>query len=410
MTSSAVSAARLDDASHLRAAALALALITVLAAGAFVAAQATIDARAASLEPEVNARRSRGLAVLRARLQQPNAVALFGSSELIYDVKNRPDRFFSLAPTGFTIVPIGSKAMTPLVQALAIQAIGPLLHSRPIIVSLTPFDPNIAGRRADWFAGNFSRLHAATAFTSDAIPRALRRETAQQLLNYPSALNLDPVLKVVAHVYATRTPVSRALSAFVLPLALLDRTWLSAVDRMLGAWDVLTHPAKPSQTQVVTTPIDWAALERTARSEYALVSRSNPFGFEDAVWKSAGTTLANNKGTPDPLFVSRLESWPVWSELATLARSAQSVGAQVHLIGVPYSGAYLDSLGTSKRARSAYYDRLVEEGGRSSVSVDDNRDHDEDRAFLRDNTGHLSAVGWLIVDRSMDEFVQHVVP
>lgn len=395
--------------SHLRAAGWALAIVGVLAAGVLFASQAAINTRAESLESRVSAPRSRGLAVLRARLRQPNAVALFGSSELIYDVKNRPDRFFSGAPTGFTVVPIGSKAMTPLIQAIAIQALGPVLHNRPIVISLSPFDPDFPDRRANWFAGNFSRLHAATALTSHAIPQALRRETARQLMNYLSALALDPVLKVSVHLQARPSIVSSLLHAFVLPLAQFDRLWLTAVDQVFGALDVLAHPATKGDKQDVATPVDWSSLESAARAEHTLVSRSNPYGFDDAVWLAAEPYFSRRVGTADSLYLNRLRQWPAWSELATLIHAAQTIGAQLHVIGIPYSGAYLDTIGTSRAARSAYYNRLVLEGDRLGVSVDANREHDLDRGFLRDDA-HYSPVGWLTFDHSMDDFVRRVAP
>jgi poly-D-alanine transfer protein DltD len=396
------------ELTHLRAAAWAGLIVSVFAAGVLLMTRGAIAARDAGFQPVVIAQRSRGLALTLKQLHEPEAVALFGSSELAGFPKNRADRFFSMAPTGFRIVPIGRKAMTPLVHALTIQALGPALRERPIVVLLSPFNPQLSERRQDWFASNFSRLHASVALTSGAIPRSLRLETAGQLLQYPYALSSDPVLRLAAHIASIDSRASVVPNAVIRPIAWLDRLWLTAVDGVSAALNLILHREQHGENRV-SVPINWTELERMEREEYARVSRSNPFGLRDSWWIEAGpATLKRSVPVSDSEFKKRLNGWPVFGELATLAHSAHAVAARVLVIGIPYSGAFMDSIGISKTARTAYYDRLQSEAQRLGILVLDGREYDMDRSVLIDAASHLSSVGWLIVNRSIDEYVHSI--
>jgi poly-D-alanine transfer protein DltD len=394
---------------HLRAAAWAMALVGFLGAIALVV-DATLAVRNPNPVPLVIAQRAQGIVVLRKQLRDPHAVALFGSSELAGFPKHRADRFFASAPTGFRIVPIGRKAMTPLVHALTIQALGPVLRGRPIVVLLSAFDAQRSGRRQDWFAGNFSRLHTSIALTR-AQPASLRLETAIQLLQYPRALESDPVLNLVAHIQSIDAPLSTIASALIRPIAWLDRGWLTAVDRVMGAVDLLRSQVRAPDWPPISPPVDWQTLERVEREEYARASSSNPFGLRDTWWHEAGVAmLTRSPRISDSVFLSRLDTWPALSELETLVHSAKAVGARVLVIGIPYSGLFMDALGISKTARAAAYDRLQSKARQLGVLIIDNREYDMDRAPLVDPASHLSSVGWLIVNRSINEFVNQDVP
>jgi poly-D-alanine transfer protein DltD len=332
-------------------------------------------------------------------------VAVFGSSELQYPVQYRPDFFYSTAPTGFTVVSIGNKAMTPLIHTLTLQDLGPVLRGRPVVLLLSPLLPEIGGRRQLWFAGNFSRLHTSKALTGGSIPPSLRHETARQLIQYPRALELDPVLKLMAHVEAENSRWSAVLSALIRPIAWFDRAWLTWVDHLEGAIHVEERQPGRGIMQGIAPPIDWNALEQTARAEYARVSHSNPYGFFDDAWFAGDARLKTREPVSDAQFLRALDAWPAWSELKAFVHSARVVGARVLVISIPYSGAFLDARGISKRARTAYYDRLQSEARRLGVSFVDNREHDDDRRFLRDGDAHPSPVGWLVINHSIDDFV-----
>jgi D-alanine transfer protein len=391
-----------------RAAGWAVAIACALGFGAHVVADVRLTRGIDGLELRVRGERSRGVAVLAARLRDPTTVPFFGSSELAHDVENRADLFFAEAPTGFTIVPIGSKAITPLVHALAIQALAPALRGRPVVISLSPFLPKDDDSRQAWFAGNFSRLHAAIALTSRGVPPALRRETARQLTHYPRALGSDPVLMLAAQTASADWGAATGAYLLLRPIILLDRLWLTVVDAFSGAFDVARHQERVRDEPLVAQPADWEERERAARARYALESASNPFGLVDDWWLKTGEArLAMHSPIPDSAFIRRLEASPVVTQFETLARSAQAAGADVLLLNIPYSGAFLDATGISSAARRAYYDRVESEAQRLGVRLIDFRNHDMDRAFLHDPDAHLSPAGWLVFNRAIDDFVHH---
>src|SRR5436309_14507519 len=58
--------------------------------------------------------KNQGLAFERAPARTPDTFPLYGSSELIDPIPNRASDFFSSAPTGFQVCPVGKAGTTSL--------------------------------------------------------------------------------------------------------------------------------------------------------------------------------------------------------------------------------------------------------------------------------------------------------
>jgi DltD protein len=59
--------------------------------------------------------KNQGLAFERAAARRPDILLLYGSSELIDPIPNRASDFFSNAPTGFQVCPVGKAGTTSLI-------------------------------------------------------------------------------------------------------------------------------------------------------------------------------------------------------------------------------------------------------------------------------------------------------
>ena len=97
--------------------------------------------------------KNQGLAFERAAARRPDILLLYGSSELTDPIPNRPSDFFSNAPTGFQVCPVGKAGTTSLIILQKLGALGSELRGRKVAISLS--------------ASSFSRLPSGRSFTPE---------------------------------------------------------------------------------------------------------------------------------------------------------------------------------------------------------------------------------------------------
>lgn len=353
--------------------------------------------------------RSRGTILLRASLRPPDVVPLLGTSELVRQRENRPDEFFATSPTGFRVVAVGQAGMVLVQHALAVGAMGSILHGRTVGVLVSPGEivlPDTGGRQG-WFRGNYSRVQAAAVFIGQALPDTLTRDIARRLLAY-DGLGSDPVIEALVRFRAIDGAWGRLGARLLAPAAWLDAAWLALVDRMEGAMALRHFTPVKRLTPSPAVPVNWAALESAARADYARQSSSNPFGIGDDWWKQFEKYLTQ-KQPPD--FDARqatlLRDGPAWGELALLVRTIQAVGATPVLVPMPMKGSLLSHAGVRAETRALYYDRLDSLARAHDVALMEARDFDLDNLFMHDHASHPSAVGWLLMNQALDSLVHH---
>ena len=100
--------------------------------------------------------KNQGLAFERAAAHRPDILLLYGSSELTDPIPNRASDFFSNAPTGFQVCPVGKAGTTSLIILQKLGALGPELRGHKVAISLSASSFFRPDGEAGFYAGNFS--------------------------------------------------------------------------------------------------------------------------------------------------------------------------------------------------------------------------------------------------------------
>lgn len=395
------------DRLHLAAAALACLLLALLVAA--TSWNATRDLQlhgaAASLEPWRG--RIRGLAAHQAALADPTRVPAFGSSELSHDVRFRPDRLFAGAPTGFAIYPLGEPGVLLMHHVLEAAALGEQLRGRRVLVFVPPneFALRRQSERQQFFAGNFSRVQAATMLAEERLPAALRHDILTRLADYHRALDMDPLIAAEAQL-ARRgdSPAARfAVLALRLPVQ-AEAAWLQLADRVRASRDVLGHPRGAREVPSLREPIAWDSLKQVARDAYLPGASSNPYGLPDAYWNKLRDARTGTGGLQHDgeRFDAEYAKAPAWGELELLVRTLAAAGARPILVALPLPGRYMDDTGGTPDGRAGFHAQLSHFAQRAGTPLLDLAALDDEPGLLVDLQTHLSPVGWLAVDAAID--------
>src|SRR5499425_3252416 len=102
-------------APHLSSAFVACVLTALILYGGRVLAMYLEERTIHSTAPRDFFIKNQGLAFERAAARTPDVLLLYGSSELIDPIPNRASDFFSRAPTGFQVCPVGKAGTTSLI-------------------------------------------------------------------------------------------------------------------------------------------------------------------------------------------------------------------------------------------------------------------------------------------------------
>src|SRR5215831_19887897 len=206
---------------HLVAALFACAIvIAILSSGRILAIQLegkTVHSNA----PKDFFIKNQGLAFERAAARRPDILLLFGGSELIDPIPNRASDFFSSAPTGFQVCPVGKAGTTSLIILQKLGALGSELRGRKvaILVSASSFlTPDV---RPDYYAGNFSLPAASGILFGNALDFDLKAAIAKRMLQFPDTLADDGLVEVAARCFASGRPLDRMILLVIWPLGKL---------------------------------------------------------------------------------------------------------------------------------------------------------------------------------------------
>jgi len=173
--------------------------------------------------------KSRSLVIDRLALSQPDLLPVFGSSELIVGAPHDADDLFKDYPTGFRPFEVASSAATPIIMMMRLASMGTALAGKRIVISITPAEFYRPHLEQPSYKANFSRVQATTlAFDTD-IPYSLRRDAARRMLQYPTTIADDPILRWGLEALADRSAFGQARYAAVLPLGLLQGAALAMV-------------------------------------------------------------------------------------------------------------------------------------------------------------------------------------
>jgi D-alanine transfer protein len=330
--------------------------------------------------------KNQGLAFERAAARRPDILLLYGSSELIDPIPNKASDFFSSAPTGFQVCPVGKAGTTSLIILQKLGALGSELRGRKVAISLSASSFLTAGVRPEFYAGNFSLPAANGILFGDAIDLKLKTAIAKRMLQFPDTLAEDGLLELAARCLASGGPVDRILLMAIWPLGKLQNVMLDLQDHFEALLYILGGGR--------TIP-DWL---RPIRPHNARARKVTDAEAEFIAAESLGAILP----TRDATFRARIAASSEWTDLELLFRTLAELQAEPLILSMPID-AYA-ARGVSRSTREVYYERMRELAQRYHFPVIEFEQHDADPAFLIAHREHPTPRGWMVYNRALDDF------
>ena len=369
---------------HLVAALIACAIvIAILCGGRLLAIQLerkTVHSNA----PKDFFIKNQGLAFERAAARTPDILLLYGSSELIDPIPNRASDFFSSAPTGFQVCPVGKAGTTSLIILQKLAALGSELRGRKVVVSLSASSFLTPAIRPEYYAGNFSLPAANGLLFGDAIDFDLKTAIAKRMLRFPDTLAENDLVKLAAECLASGTPMDRMVLMGIWPLGKLQNVMLDLQDHFEALVYILAGGR--------SIP-DWLRPTRlhqphTSKSTYAEDQRSGSFN--------------SIRPARDAAFRARIASASEWTDVQLLFRTLAQLKTDPLILSMPISANA--ARGVSRSAREVYYERMRELAQQYHFPVIEFEQHDADPSFLIARREHPTPRGWMAYNRALDDF------
>jgi D-alanine transfer protein len=417
-----------EQPSHLAPALTAVILGAVMLAGFWWYARSLEDRSITALaadqaiierESKLIPLKNQGSALQQSAVETDGLLPVYGSSELIvlaaYTRPFHATNLFRDQPTGFTVFPVGGAGTTCLINLQKLAALGSTLKGRKLVVSVSPaWFFKALSAWADQYAGNFSPLHAGELAFNTGLSLELRQDAARRMLRYGETVADRPLLKFALESLADGSPSKLACYLSVLPLGIVH----NAILRLRDHWNAVSYFwTHPPRTPSPISPrggrqLDWPLLHRQADALYRAHSSNNELGMDNEQWeRQLRQAMARKRNTwSDQTFLRTLERSQEWVDLALLLRELTELGAQPLVVSVPIHGGWYDQLGITYTARRAYYAKLREVAGRYHTAVVDFADHDADRSFCHDSTGHLAPGGLVHYGQVFDGFFHDSTP
>jgi D-alanine transfer protein len=329
--------------------------------------------------------KNQGLAFQRAAARSPDILLLYGSSELIDPVPNRASDFFSSAPSGFQVCPVGKAGSNSLIILQKLGALGSKLRHRKVVISLSPSSFLTPAVSPYSYAGNFSLPAASGVLFGNALDLDLKAKIVKRMSLFPDTLAKSALLQLAATCLASGRPLDRVVLMAIWPLGKLENTVLDLQDHfealayILGEGNTIPrHRLRPSN------------------------SRKPPAydGQEAVVPESFGAI----RSARDAAFRARIAAASEWIDLDLLFRTLTELGARPLILSMPVDGALYDTTGVSRSARQVYYDRMSKLTQQYHFPLIQFEDHDADPTFLIAHREHPSPKGWTYYDRALDDF------
>ena len=282
--------------------------------------------------------KNQGLAFERAAAHRPDILLLYGSSELTDPIPNRASDFFSNAPTGFQVCPVGKAGTTSLIILQKLGALGSELDGRKVAISLSASSFFTSAVSPEFYAGNFSLPAASGILFSNAIDFDLKAAIAKRMLQFPDTLAEDGLVDLAAKCLASGRPVDRMVLMAISPLGRLQNVMLDLQDHFEALLYILAG-GRPIPEWL--RPVH-SRTPRARKSSDADYQRTEAL---DAVWPAR-----------DAAFRARIATASEWTDLELLFRTLAELKAEPLILSMPID-AYA-ARGVSRSTRELYYDRM----------------------------------------------------
>jgi len=359
---------------------------------------------------------SRGIAVERAALEQPDLLLIYGASELVLlETEYEATRFFSSYPTGFMVFNAATKGGSSLTVAQRLAALGPELHGRrvifalgPAIMTMAPFG-DVAQRH---YEGNFSELHALELAFSPRLSLETKRLVARRMLDFPETLAPSPFL-----VFTIRQLEQPSLPGTLLhfaswPLGRLQLAILHLQDHYAAVEYI--HHLSAAEVAITREPrtVDWQALTKEAELEQMENTDSNPFGVDDSQWPKIKELFIAPAayGSRDLDFINDVTIAREWNDLRLALSVIRELGADAIIMSSPMNVPLWETIGVSEDAQNTYYELLHSVVDPYDIPVLDGKEWGRIPFFSMDLASHASRKGWIYVDQRLDQIYHRRLP
>ena len=188
-----------------------------------------------------------GIAVQRAALYQSDLLPVYGSSEItMIDTPYEAEKFFATYPTGFTVFQVANLGAASLTMAQDLAALGPDLRGKKIVISFSPATFTMSELPQDYYAGNFSPLHAYEMIFSPYLSSALKLEAAKRMLDFPATLQNESFLDFAIIQLTSTSRANRILYDLSWPLGELQIMTMRLQDHAEVVSYLWSHPSDPN--------------------------------------------------------------------------------------------------------------------------------------------------------------------
>jgi D-alanine transfer protein len=350
-----------------------------------------------------------GIVIQQAAFRQADLLPVYGSSEMLYgDTPYEDSIFFASYPTGFNVIDIAKGGVTSLNLAQTMAALGPELSGRKVVISFTPIMFEVGEVSNYAYAGNFSRLHAASLAFNPTLGMAVKQQAAKRMLEYPDTLSQsdDRLLAFALQNLAGGTAYNQIVYALSWPLGQLDTLIIRLQDHY-AVWSLLQNT--PNIDQVANRQrrsIDWDAEIDKGEAQQKANSNTNPYGIDNKAWVEEYQQVLkiNQPGSGDQKYINKINISEEWGDLAIMLEILKELGAQPLIMSRPINGTLYAAAGISEQAQQTYYTRLQSLVSAYNMPLVDFQQYTNDRYFSFDEASHTGAKGWVIVDRTLDAF------
>ncbi len=389
-------------ASHLHAGLVSILILIMGLIGLDIYARSLEQRYVNALAPLDLTQTINGIALQRAALNQPDLLPVYGSSELsMISTSNDADKFFATYPTGFTVLQVANLGISSLNMAQDLAALGPELRGKKIVISFSPASFMIG----DFYAENFSPLHAYEMIFSPYLSIPLKIDAAKRMVDFPNTLQNNSFLHFAIIQLTSTSRANRILYDLSWPFGELQIMTMRLQDHAEVVLYLWSHPINPNVQKIPQT-IDWSAALSAALAEQKQHTLNNPFGIEEDHWEKYQYLLTESipAGSQDAYFTRLIKSYPEWGDLDILLRVIQEMGAQPLILSRPMNVHLWEALGVSEQVQSIYYVKLHKIVDHYKAPLVDFQQYGTDTYFSTDQYSHTSGYGWVYVDQALDNF------
>ena len=397
--------------SHLNAGIISILILILILTGFSYYARSLEGRYVNVLAPLDLAQTINGIVLQRAALYQSDLLPVYGSSEItMIDTQYDAEKFFATYPTGFTVFQVANLGAASLTIAQDLAALGPDLRGRKIVISFSPATFTMSKLPPEYYAGNFSPLHAYEMIFSPSLSSALKIDTAKRMLDFPTTLQNDSFLDFAILQLTSTSRANRIFYYLSWPLGELQIMTMRLQDHAAVISYLWPYPVNADVGKIPQT-IDWSNAFASARAEQKQHTLNNSLGVEDDRWWYYQHIVTNPipVGSEDKSFINRVEGHPEWIDFELLLRVLQELGAQPLILSRPMNVHLWEALGVSGQAQDIYYIKLNDIVNQYHMPLVDYQQYGTDIYFSIDQGAHTSRYGWVYVDQTLDEFFHNTL-